>query len=448
MVGAGRGEAAEQEAAFERRLAREILVTERFRVTLLALIPGLSMLVFLALSAAAPALTASLAGNKLGRLGVGFFLGGVSAYEFFSLRTVERLLRSGARPPPFRRYVNAFVEVSLPTVVIVYYMALAGPVHALFLPTAYTYFFFILLSTLRLDFALSAFTGLVASVEYATVALLAITTHDGTLDPALTSAANHLGKASILLAAGVAAGFVARQLRRSFVNALRSVEDRNRVVSVFGQHVSPAVVDRLLESDAGMKSEVRAVCVMFVDIRGFTAFAEDKSPGAVVDYLNAVFERIVESVNAHHGIVNKFLGDGCMAIFGAPLAEGNHCENATRAALEILASVEEEVAAGRLPATRLGIALHAGEVVIGNVGSRLRKEYTVIGDVVNVASRVESLNKELGSRLLVTEEVWRAAGGRGPDSLPGAGPDGAEAICATTLKVRGRQAPIQIYQLA
>ncbi len=436
-----RGDAAEsQEAAFERRLLREILLTERFRVTLLAVIPGLSMLAFLALSAAAPDLTASLAGNKLGRLGVGFFLGGVSAYEFFALRGVERLLRSGARPPRFRRYVNAFFEVSLPTVVIVYYMVLAGRIHALFLPTAYTYFFFIVLSTLRLDFALSAFTGLVASTEYAAVALIAVTSRDGSMDEALTSIPMHLGKASILLATGVAAGFVARQLRRSFVNALRSVEDRNRVVSVFGQHVSPAVVDRLLGADAGVKSEVRAVCVMFVDIRGFTAFAEDTSPGAVVDYLNAVFERIVESVNAHHGIVNKFLGDGCMAIFGAPLAEGNHCENGTRAALEILAGVEVEVAAGRLPPTRLGIALHAGEVVIGNVGSRLRKEYTVIGDVVNVASRVESLNKELGSRLLVTEEVWRASGVLQPD--------GGEAPCATTLTVRGRQAPIQIYQLA
>ena len=437
-AGARRDEdSGEQEAAFERRLAQEILVTERFRVTLLALIPGLSMLVFLALSAAAPELTKSLAGGTMGRLGVGFFLGGISAYEFFALRGVERLLKSGARPPTYRRYVNAFIETSLPTAVLVYYMPLAGAIHALFLPTAYTYFFFILLSTLRLDFALSAFTGLVASVEYAGVALLAIVSRDTTPDTALTSLPMHLGKAAILLVTGVAAGFVARQLRKSFVNALRSALDRNRVVSVFGQHVSPAVVDRLLAEDAGVKSEERAVCVMFVDIRGFTAFAEDKSPAQVVDYLNAVFERIVESVNAHHGIVNKFLGDGCMAIFGAPLSEGDHCENATQAALAILAGVDADIDQGSLPPTRLGIALHTGEVVIGNVGSRLRKEYTVIGDVVNVASRVESLNKELGSRLLVTEPVWRAAER-----------EGREALRETTLTVRGHKAPIRIFQLA
>src|SRR6185295_1775729 len=108
----------------------------------------------------------------------------------------------------------------------------------------------------------------------------------------------------------------------------------------------------------------------------------------------------VESVNAHHGIVNKFLGDGAMALFGAPLAEGNPCRNALRAALEILDRIDAEVAAGRMVPTRLGIGLHAGPVVIGNIGSPQRKEFTVIGDVVNVASRVEALNKDLGSRLL------------------------------------------------
>jgi adenylate cyclase len=177
---------------------------------------------------------------------------------------------------------------------------------------------------------------------------------------------------------------------------------------------------------------------MFVDIRNFTAFSESRGAEEVVDYLNAVFARVIESVNAHHGIVNKFLGDGCLAIFGAPLSEGNDCKNAIEAALEILARIAAEAEAGALPPTRLGIAVHAGEVVIGNVGSPLRKEYTVIGDVVNVASRVEALNKELGSQLLVTEEVWREA----------AMDEAREALRTTTLTVRGRKAPIQVYQLA
>jgi adenylate cyclase len=428
----------DEASGFEQRLTREILGAERSRVTLLAVMPGLSMLVFLAVGAAYPDLLAQTYTGQLDRLRVGLFLGGVSAYEFAALRSVERLLRSGAQPPRLRRYVNAFVEVSLPSVVIGYYMSVVGPVDALFLPPVFTYFVFILLSTLRLDFALSAFTGLVAAAEYAVLALVALDAggrHGA--DPVLTSLPLHLGKVSILLVSGLAAGFVGRQLRMSFVNTLRSVEDRNRIVSVFGQHVSPAVVDRLIAAKADVSSELREACVMFVDVRNFTAFSEERSPEEVVGYLNTLFDLMIETIDGHHGIVNKFLGDGAMVIFGAPLREANPCRDAIAAALEILAKVEAEVAAGRLPPTRLGIGLHVGPVVLGNVGGRQRKEYTVIGDVVNVASRVESLNKELSSRLLITEEVRVAAGD-----------EGLTVIERAPLTVRGRKAPVQIYELA
>jgi adenylate cyclase len=430
---------AEAGDAFERRLTREILISERLRVTLLAFIPGVSMLLFLAASAVRPDLVEKTLHGQLDRLRVGLFLGGVSIYEFFSLRGVERLIQSGRKPPLLRRYVDALVEMSLPTVVVLYYMAVVGPVDALLLPPTFTYFVFIVLSTLRLDFALCAFSGLVAAVEYVIVALVAVTAASDAapVDPALASIPHHLGKAAILCVSGVAAGFVARRLRTSFVNTLRSIEERNRIVGVFGQHVSPAVVERLIAAGADAKSEVRDVCVMFVDIRNFTAFSEDKKPEQVVGYLNALFDLMVDAINAHNGIVNKFLGDGFMAIFGAPLSEGNHCKNAIEAALAIIARIEAEVKAGRLPPTRVGVGVHAGKVVIGNVGSRQRKEYTVIGDVVNVASRVEALNKELGSQILVTEEVWTAGC-----------VEGVLAVAKEPLTVRGRKAPIQIYQIA
>lgn len=423
--------------AFEQRLTREILVTERFRVTLLALIPGLAMLLFLAAGAVSPELMAKTFHGEIDRFRVGVFLGAVSVYEFATLRAVERLLKSGEKPPVLRGYVDALVEVSLPSVVIAYYMVvLTEPLDALFLPPAFTYFVFILLSTLRLDFALSAFTGLCAAVEYAVLSLLAVTAGSSRgADPVLASIPHHMGKAAILLVSGVAAGFVGRQLRRSFVNTLRSVEERNRVVGLFGQHVSPEVVDRLLAAKADARSELRDVCVMFVDVRNFTAFSENRSPEEVVSYLNTLFALMIESIDDHHGIVNKFLGDGCMAIFGAPLVEGNPCKNAVFAAQEILAKIDAAVAAGRIPPTRLGIGLHTGPVVIGNIGSPQRKEYTVIGDAVNLASRVEALNKELGSRILATEEVWKAGG----EGLIGKERD--------PLTVRGRKAPVRIYEL-
>ena len=430
-----RADTSDARDALERRLTREILIAERLRSTLLAIVPGAAMLVFLAGSALEPTLLVTIFRGPVDRVPVGFFLGVVAVYEFYSLYSIERLIRSQKKPPVLRRYVNALIEVSLPTCVIVYYMSIVEPVYALLLPPTFVYFIFILRSTLRLDFALSSFTGLVAALEYAGLALIVVgprtQTEDGT-----GSLPHHLGKACILLVSGIAAGFVARRLRKSFVNTLESIEDRNRVLNVFGQHVSPAVAEQLLAQKADVKSEVREVCVMFLDIRDFTAFAAKRTPEEVVGYLNSVFEFMIESVNAHHGIVNKFLGDGFMAIFGAPLRDEDHCRHGVEAGLSIIAKVAELVAAGKIPATRVGIGLHAGRAVVGNVGSAMRKEYTVIGDVVNVASRVEALNKQFGSQLLVTEQV-REASGMAQEAW----------IAKPPLTVRGRDEPVLIYEL-
>jgi adenylate cyclase len=423
--------------AFEQRLAREILVAERFRATLLAVLPTVAMLAFLAISSAYPDTVTMLLQGKFDRLPVGLFLCAVAGFEFHVLYATEKMLRSGARPSALRRYGYAFVETSLPTLVIGYYGTLVGPVQALLMPSAWVYFVFILLSTLRLDFALSTFTGFVAALEYAGIALFWGAADTAVAEPTLTSLPHHLGKAFILLVTGVAAGFVAARLRRSFTRAIESVHERSRVLQVFGQHVSPEVVERLVAREDETKSELREVCVLFLDIRDFTAFAEKRAPSEVVAFLNTVFEAAVDAVVRRHGIVNKFLGDGFMAVFGAPIAEGNPCASAVDAALDVLDRVGKLADDGLIPPTRIGMAIHVGPAIVGNIGSARRKEYTVIGDVVNVASRVEALNKELGSRLLVTEEVWRACGRS--HLTPNA---------RDPLRVRGRDAPVRIWQLA
>jgi adenylate cyclase len=425
--------------AFERRLGTEILAAERFRATLLAVLPTMAMLAFLAVSSAYPDAVTALMHGKFDRAPVGLFLCAVAGFEFHVLYATEKMLRRGTRPSAARRYGYAFVETSLPTLVIVYYATILGPVQALLMPSAYVYFVFILLSTLRLDFALCAFTGLVAAVEYAALALFWGSLDTTVQEPVLSSLPQHLAKACILLFAGIAAGFVAGRLKSSFRRAIESLEERARIIGVFGQHVSPEVVERLVAGEVGGSSELREVCVMFLDIRGFTAFAEKHGPEEVVAYLNTIFDAAVEAVVLHHGIVNKFLGDGFMAVFGAPVSEGNPCAQAVAAGRDVLDRVERLVREGRIPETRIGLGLHAGPAVVGNIGSARRKEYTVIGDVVNVASRVEALNKELGSRMLVTEEVWRASGVEADDAPPQS---------RDPLRVRGREMPVRIFQLA
>jgi adenylate cyclase len=424
--------------AFEQRLAREILTAERFRSTLLAVIPTVAMLAFLAVSSAYPAAVTELLHGKFDRLPVGFFLCSVAAFEFHVLYVTERALREGTRPAVTRRYAYAFVETSLPTLVILYYATIIGPVQALLMPSAFVYFVFIVLATLRLDFALCAFTGLVAAVEYAAVALFWGASDTSVAEPTLASLPNQLGKACVLLVSGVSAGFVARRLRKSFTRALESLEERARILGVFGQHVSPEVAAQLVAKGADdARGEAREVCVMFLDIRNFTSFAEKRSAEAVVLYLNTLFDEAVQAVTLRRGIVNKFLGDGFMAVFGAPIADENHCAAAVDAGLDLLERIERLVREGRVPPTRVGIGVHAGPAVVGNIGSAHRKEYTVIGDVVNVASRVEALNKELGSQMLVTDEVWKAAGTSRVRAVP-----------REPIRVKGREAPVRIFQLA
>ena len=196
-------------------------------------------------------------------------------------------------------------------------------------------------------------------------------------------------------------------------------------------------MDTLLELKPDLRSESKDVCVMFLDIRNFTGFAEKRNPEEVVTYLESLFEFMIEIVNRNNGIIIKFLGDGFMAVFGAPLSDGNDCANAVRSAREILEKVEEEVQRGSILPTTIGIGLHAGQAVTGSIGSALRKEYTVIGDVVNLAARIEKMNKQFGSQLLISEMVSREANS-----------EVSGAISKGMVNVRGREEGIQIFQLA
>ena len=329
-------------------------------------------------------------------------------YELFAASVVTIFLRRGRNFPVLGRYMNALVETSFPTVLL-YLLAgyLSSPAIIFGTWPALLYFLFIILSTLRLDFALSAFTGAVAAVELFVLAF--VTLHLGwqTEDPDL-SIGYHVTRSAVLLAAGLLAGYAGATIKSHFRRALAAASARDEVTNLFGQHVSPRVVERLLAIGAAELSEMRSVCVMFVDIRSFTTAARTRTPAEVVERLDDVFEILVDIVDRHNGIVNKFLGDGLLAIFGAPIDDPLEAANAVAAAREMLMSVEASNVGHSWP-IRLGIGIHIGQAVAGTVGSQRRKEYTVIGDTVNLASRLESLNKEVGSQLIVSDAVREAA---------------------------------------
>ena len=350
---------------------------------------------------------------------------------------ITRRINEQRKATLLSQYVSVLIETSIPVIALLVTALFINPVYALFTPAPFVYPLLFVLSTLRLNFRLSVFTGALAALQYWVIAAVFIKRADSTIEPALIAAPPHILKGFLFLLTGVAAGLVTVQIKKRLISSFEMVAERNRISRTFGEYVSPVVMDKLLTLKPDLRSEKRNVCVMFLDIRDFTSFAEKRTPEQVVTYLESLFEFMIEIVNRHHGVINKFLGDGFMAVFGAPLSEGDDCLNGVAAAKEILSRVEEEVSRGTVAPTTLGIGLHAGEAVTGSIGSSLRREYTVIGDVVNLAARIEKLNKKFGSQLLISEMVWQDLG-----------EDVSEAIPMGNVQVRGREETIRLYQVA
>jgi adenylate cyclase len=424
------------DTAFQRLLNREILLSERRRMLILAGVQALILVLILITATFVPSFVRSIYHDRLPERAALTALSAFIAYELFAASVVTIFLRRGRNFPVLGRYANALVETSFPTVLL-YLLAgyLSAPAIVFGTWPALLYFLFIILSTLRLDFALSAFTGAVAAVELFVLAF--VTLHLGwqAEDPDI-SIGYHATRSAVLLAAGLLAGYAGATIKSHFRRALAAASARDEVTNLFGQHVSPRVVERLIAIGAAELSEMRSVCVMFVDIRSFTTAARTRTPAEVVARLDDVFEILVEIVDRHNGIVNKFLGDGLLAIFGAPLDDPLEAANAVAAAREMLTSVEASNFGHAWP-IRLGIGIHVGQAVAGTVGSQRRKEYTVIGDTVNLASRLESLNKEVGSQLIVSDAVREAA----RDAI-------GEALPLGPVAVRGYSEPVTVWRLA
>ena len=214
----------------------------------------------------------------------------------------------------------------------------------------------------------------------------------------------------LTLAAALAAAAVVGLVYRYFV----SDRERNAIRRYFSLYLAPDIVDRLLASGTppALGGERREVTILVSDIVGYTEMAESMAPENVVDLVNRYFSNAAEAVERHHGFVDKFMGDGMLAVFGAPLAYPDHAARAVAAAADLLRATGADAGLtdpdGTPLRTRIGMA--TGPAVIGNVGSDRRLNYTVIGDTVNLASRLEAENKTYGTNILVTEQTARAAG--------------------------------------
>jgi adenylate cyclase len=238
-------------------------------------------------------------------------------------------------------------------------------------------------------------------------------------------------------------------LALSFVGSLgahyaTAAFERERVRDIFSRFVPESVIDQVLAQTGGdlrLGGETVYGTIMFTDLRGFTSFSESLPPHEVIEVVNRLLGEQTEVILAHGGTIISYLGDGIMAAFGAPIEQHDHADRAI--------AVSREMIADRLPLMndwmreqgygngfRMGIGLHSGEFISGNVGSEQRLEYTAIGDVCNTASRIQDLTK--GTRhMLLMSETTRAALREGPDDL----------VAVGDFDIRGRQAQIKLWSL-
>jgi adenylate cyclase len=266
-------------------------------------------------------------------------------------------------------------------------------------------------------------------VLVAGVVLLTLRPITGTLVCVLGSLV--LGVPAALLAfdrGGYWIDFVLPVLAASLTGLGSDALDRRRFRDSFARYLSRDVMAKVLTDAPSLRGEHREVSILFSDLRGFTTLSEQMEPERIAAHLNEYFGEMTAAIFAHRGMINDFVGDAVMAVFGAPVADPDHAWHAVQSAIAMdraLEALNQRWQTAGLPLLRMGIGIHTGSVFAGNVGGRDRIKYTVIGDPVNVASRVEGLNKDLGTTILVTEETLTAVGDRvrvrdcGPQAVKG-----------------------------
>ncbi len=252
----------------------------------------------------------------------------------------------------------------------------------------------------------------------------------------LVEAAREIEQGNFLLNIKVTTHDEIGKLTESFTEMGRGLDERDRMKDAFGKFVNQEVANMALKGQLRLGGERKEAAVFFSDIRSFTAISEKLTPEEVVEFLNEYMTAMVECVEATHGVVDKFIGDAVMAVWGAPVSHGNDTENAINSALMMRSALEKfnrGQGGDKKPIIKIGCGINTGSLVSGQIGSENRMEYTVIGDAVNLASRIEGLTKPFGADILVSEDSYALVG------------DLYHTAEMPPIMVKGKSDPVKIY---
>jgi adenylate cyclase len=255
---------------------------------------------------------------------------------------------------------------------------------------------------------------------------------------ALGDFAHKIGAGDFTARVNVRGHDVAGRLAEALNEMAAGLQERDHVKEVFGRYIATQVSDEILKGQVSLGGAEKQVTVLFSDIRNFTSMSERMSPQQVVTFLNDYFTEMVDAVFENGGVLDKFLGDGLMAVFGSMSDEPDHPRKAVLAALRmqaLLAKINGVRAVSGKPPISIGVGIHTDSVIVGNIGSRKRLEYTVVGDGVNTSSRLQALNKEFGTTILISESTYQAV------------KDDFECRQMPDTHIRGKTKDLRIYEV-
>lgn len=326
-------------------------------------------------------------------------------YQVLVLQYLKQKLRCGAGTTNAYKFIHTTIEISFPTVIIFHMMLEREVISFIDSPISLMYFLFIILSILHLDFKVNIFAGTLAALQYIFLVYYGFNILDNATSPLLTPETAHYLRAITLVFAGAAAAFVSAELKSRIKTTFDFQEKKNELEVLFGQHVSKEVSKAVIEEKGMIRR--REATIMFLDVRNFSGFADTHSAEEVIEYQNKFLSPIMDIIIQHQGVVFQILGDGLMASFGSPGENVLHADMAFQAGLEILKQVKRASDEKVIPATTIGIGLHSGQVVTGNIGNENRKQFSISGNPVIIAARIEQLNKKYGTQFLISDQVYQ-----------------------------------------
>lgn len=396
----------QSESNFNRIFSGELLKSELRRSHLLLSITVGSLVLGVLTMGLGRAHFESLGDHSGGRYWILVIMACYMGYQLLIRRLLKLKIQAKNTDSGLLGALNSVVDPSLVTAWLVVEAFLFDPGAMFDSPLSYGYPLMIFFSSLQLSWRLCLMTGFVAATQYMVLIAWYSLRFTGVLPHSMVSYLPLHGiRAACFLVAGAGAAFIAYEIRKSIHQTLQNLKERDFVVSIFGRYLSDEIVDDILRSPEGLRlgGRRRTLTVMMTDLRGFTSLSETLAPEAVIAMLNNCLATLTEVIVKYQGTIDEFIGDAILAIFGAPFAAEDDVERAVACALEMQLAMEKVNAWNRhqgFPALEMGIGIHTGPVVVGNIGSEQRSKYGVVGSTVNLTSRIESYT--VGGQILVS----------------------------------------------